>query len=139
MAAYAQITGRLGQDPALQYTHGGTPVVNLSVASHRQKRDAEGEKVQRADWYRVSLFGRNAEVMAEYARKGTAVTFNGRLQLDTYLDRAGVERTATCLIADSFEFMPGGQRTTAVNESTSLTATTQTEAAEEAAAAEIPF
>jgi single-strand DNA-binding protein len=137
MAAYAQITGRLGQDPTLHYTHSGTPVVNLSVASHRQRRDAEGEKVKQADWYRVSLFGRNAEILAEYARKGTAVAFNGRLQLDTYLDRAGVERTATCLMADSFEFMSGGQRTTAANEGAPPAATTQTEAVEEEA--EIPF
>ncbi|MFN0122014.1 MAG: single-stranded DNA-binding protein [Blastocatellia bacterium] len=133
MPAYAQITGRIGQDPSLHYTHGGTPVVNLSVASQRQKRDAEGERVQGADWYRVSLFGRNAELIAEYARKGSALAFNGRLQLATYLDRAGVERTATCLIADSFEFMPGDKRDASERESVSAAS------AEEMAAGEIPF
>lgn len=137
MAAFAQITGRLGQDPSLHYTNSGTPVVNLSVASQRQKRDAAGERVKQADWYRVSLFGRNAELMAEYARKGTAVAFNGRLQLDTYLDREGIERTATCLIADSFEFMSGGKRTTSASESASpAAAETQTEEEEEVG---IPF
>ena len=117
MAAFAQITGRLGQDPSLNYTNGGTPVVNLSVASNRQKRAADGERINLADWYRVSLFGRNAELIAEYAKKGNALAFNGRLQLDTYLDREGVERTATCLIADSFEFMPGGKRAASESES----------------------
>jgi single-strand DNA-binding protein len=110
MSAFAQISGRLGQDPALNYTNGGTPVVNLSVASNRQKKDARGEKINLADWYRVSMFGRNAEIIAEYAKKGSAIAFNGRLQIDSYVDREGAERTSVCLIADCFEFMPSTQR-----------------------------
>ena len=110
MSAFAQITGRLGQDPVLNYTNGGTPVVNLSVASNRQKKDAGGEKINLADWFRVSMFGRNAEIVAEYAKKGSALAFNGRLQIDSYVDREGIERASVCLIADSFEFMPGARR-----------------------------
>jgi single-strand DNA-binding protein len=110
MSAFAQITGRLGQDPVLNYTNGGTPVVNLSVASNRQKKDAGGEKINLADWYRVSMFGRNAEIIAEYAKKGSALAFNGRLQIGSYVDREGIERNSVCLIADCFEFMPGAPR-----------------------------
>jgi single-strand DNA-binding protein len=110
MPAFAQIAGRLGQDPALNYTNGGTPVVNLSVACNRQKKGAGGEKISMADWYRVSVFGRNAEIIAEYARKGSAIAFNGRLQIDSYVDREGVERSSICLIADSFEFVPNAKR-----------------------------
>lgn len=110
MSAFAQISGRLGQDPVLNYTNGGTPVVNLSVASNRQKKDAGGEKINLADWYRVSMFGRNAEIIAQYAKKGSALAFNGRLQIDSYVDREGIERTSVCLIADCFEFMPSAQR-----------------------------
>lgn len=111
MSAFAQIAGRLGQDPVLNYTNGGTPVVNLSVACNRQKKDAGGEKINLADWYRISMFGRNAEIIAEYAKKGSALAFNGRLQVDSYIDREGIERTSVCLIADCFEFMPGTPRT----------------------------
>lgn len=110
MSAFCQLTGRLGQDPSLSYTNGGTPVVNLSVASNRQKKDASGERVNHADWYRVSIFGRNAEIIAEYARKGSAIAFNGRLQIDSYTDREGIERTSTCLIADCFEFLQSSKR-----------------------------
>lgn len=137
MAAFGQITGRLGQDPSLNYTNSGTPVVNLSVASKRQKRDAEGERVKQADWYRVSLFGRSAELIVEYAKKGNVLAFNGRLQLDTYVDREGVERTATCLIADSFEFLPGGNRAAAESENNPPTATATT--TDEAEEGDIPF
>lgn len=110
MASFAQINGRLGQDPALNYTNGGTPVVNLSVASNRQKKGADGEKVSVADWYRVTVFGRDAEIIAQYAKKGSALAFNGRLQTDSYVDREGQQRTSIYLIADSFEFVPTAKR-----------------------------
>jgi len=110
MPAYAQISGNLGQDVELRFTHGGTPVANVSLASNRFKKDAGGEKVSIADWFRVTVFGRDAEVLAQYAKKGSGVAFNGRLQTDSYLDREGVERTSTFLIADSFEFMPRAKR-----------------------------
>jgi len=110
MSAFSQITGRLGQDPDLRYTNGGAPVVNLSVASNRQKKNGDGEKVSVADWYRITVFGRDAEIIAQYAKKGSALAFNGRLQTDSYLDREGQQRTSTFLIADSFEFVPTAKR-----------------------------
>jgi single-strand DNA-binding protein len=110
MSAYGQIIGRLGQDPQLNYTTGGTAVVNLSVASNRQKKDGNGERVSVADWFKITVFGRDAEVIAQYAEKGSALAFNGRLQTDTYTDREGQQRTSTYLIADSFEFVPSSKR-----------------------------
>ena len=110
MSAYAQITGRLGQDPQLNYTNGGTAVINLSVASNRQRKNGNGERVSVAGWYRVTVFGRDAEIIAQYASKGSALSFNGRLQTDTYTDREGQQRTSIYLIADSFEFMPMPKR-----------------------------
>jgi single-strand DNA-binding protein len=110
MSAFAQIIGRLGQEPALTYTHNGTPVINLSVASNRQRKDGNGERVNIADWFKVTAFGREAEVIAQYANKGSLLAFNGRLQTDSYSDREGQQRTSTYLIADSFEFMPSAKR-----------------------------
>ena len=110
MSAYAQITGRLGQDPQLNYTNGGTAVVNLSVASNRQKKNGDGERVSVADWYRITVFGRDAEIISQYASKGSALSFNGRLQTDSYTDREGQQRTSIYLIADSFEFVPMPKR-----------------------------
>ena len=110
MSAYAQITGRLGQDPQLNYTNGGTAVVNLSVASNRQKKNGDGERVSVADWYRITVFGRDAEIISQYASKGSALSFNGRLQTDSYTDREGQQRNSIYLIADSFEFVPMPKR-----------------------------
>ncbi len=140
--ATAQITGRLGQTPELSYTHGGTPVVNLSVASNRQKKNGDGEKISIADWFRVSVFGRDAEIIAEYARKGSALAFNGRLLTDTYTDHQGKQRTSTYLIADSFQFVPIPKRAdedAAASEETGSGEKKLEAAAPDPSASDIPF
>jgi len=109
MSAYAQISGRLGSAPELRYTNGGTPVVNLSVANNRSVR-VGGERESITDWFKVAVFGRDAEVIAQYAKKGSALAFNGRLQNEKYVDREGVTRTSTILVASSFEFVPMARR-----------------------------
>jgi single-strand DNA-binding protein len=110
MSSYAQISGRLGQDPQMTHTNGGTAVVNLSVASNRQKKNGDGERINVVDWFRVTVFGRDAEIISQYASKGSALSFNGRLQTDSYTDREGQQRTSIYLIADSFEFVPMPRR-----------------------------
>ena len=57
-----------------------------------------------------TIFGRDAEIIAQYAKKGSALAFNGRLQNEKWVDREGIERTSTVLIASSFEFLPGKKR-----------------------------
>jgi single-strand DNA-binding protein len=111
MSAYAQIAGRLGQEPELRFTNSDVPVLNLSIASNRQKRDVNGEKITVADWFRITVFGRDAEIIAQYAKKGSALAFNGRLQTDSYTDREGQQRTSTSIIADSFEFVATQKKT----------------------------
>ena len=139
MSAYAQISGHLGQDVELRQTNNGTPVVNLSLASNRFKKNADGEKVSVADWFRVTIFGRDAEVLAQYAKKGSAVAFNGRLQTDSYLDREGAQRVTTFLIADSFEFMPRTKRDERDGGGTKTGKQTEAGTANEASDDDIPF
>src|SRR5689334_14173911 len=63
----------------LRFTNSGTPVINLSVANNRSVKIGE-ERQSVADWFKVTVFGRDAEVIAQYAKKGSALAFNGRLQ-----------------------------------------------------------
>ncbi len=117
MSAFAQVSGRLGQEPELRYTNSDVPVLNLSIASNRQRKDTSGEKTTIADWFRVTVFGRDAEIIAQYAKKGSALAFNGRLQIDAYFDREGQQRTSTSILADSFEFVATQKKTeTGTNE-----------------------
>lgn len=106
MSAFAQISGHLGFEPELRYTNGGTPVVNISVANNRSVKVGEVREAV-ADWFKITIFGRDAEVISQYAKKGSALAFNGRLQNEKWVDREGIERTSTVLIASSFEFLPG--------------------------------
>lgn len=133
MSATAQITGRLGFDPELRQTNGGTAVVNLSVANNRSVKSGDQREFV-ADWYKVTLFGRDAEVIAEYAKKGSALAFNGRLQMERYEDRDGNPRSSVVLVANSFEFLPGAKR----DENKPAKAETQTTVAE-TGEEDIPF
>lgn len=109
MAAFAQLSGFLGTQPELRFTNGGVPVVNLSIANNRSVKVGD-ERQSVADWFKVTIFGRDAEVIAQYAKKGSALAFNGRLQNEKYVDREGVERTSTILVASSFEFVQTAKR-----------------------------
>jgi single-strand DNA-binding protein len=109
MPAFAQISGNLGFEPQLRQTNTGTPVLNLSVANNRTIKIGE-RRESVADWFKVVIFGRDAETIAQYAKKGSALAFNGRLQNEKYTDREGIERTSTVLIASSFEFLPSKKK-----------------------------
>src|SRR5262245_10360823 len=105
MSAFCQLSGRLGFEPELRRTNGGTPVVNLSVANNRSVKIGD-KRESVADWFKVTVFGRDAEIIAQLAKKGSARVFNGRLQNEKWVDRDGAERTSTVLVASSFEFLP---------------------------------
>lgn len=72
------LAGHLGRDPEMRYTPAGTPVANLSVASNRQY-SVDGQTVRETIWFRVSVWGRQAEVCHEYLKKGRSVLIEGRL------------------------------------------------------------
>jgi len=109
MSAYAVISGRLGVEPELRFTNSGTPVINLSIANNRSIKVGD-KRESVADWFKVTVFGRDAEIINQYAKKGSALAFNGRLQNEKYVDRDGNQRTSTILVASSFEFVPFGKR-----------------------------
>lgn len=125
MSAYAQISGRLGTEPELKFTNGGTPVINLSIANQRTVKAGDNRETI-ADWFKITVFGRDAETLSQYAKKGTALTFNGRLQNEKYTDRDGNQRTSTVLVASSFEFTPTTKRSgDSANETTTSDAEIQ--------------
>lgn len=76
------IVGNLGRDPEIRYLPSGDPVTNFSVAVNESWTDREGEKQERTVWYRISAWGRLAEVCNEYLQKGRQVLVEGTLQAD---------------------------------------------------------
>ena len=99
MLNMAQIIGHLGRDPEVRYTPEGTAIANLAVATNETWKDKNGEKQERAEWHRVVLFGRVAEIAAEYLRKGSLVYLQGRLQTRKWQDDHGQDRHTTEIVA----------------------------------------
>lgn len=74
--------GNLGRDPEMRYTPGGTAVTNLNVATNRTYTDNSGEQIKETVWFRVSVWGKQAESVHQYLRKGRQVLVEGRLTGD---------------------------------------------------------
>lgn len=73
------IVGNLGRDPEMRYTPGGQAVTNFNVATNRQYTASDGTPVKETIWFRISAWGRNAEICNQYLRKGSKVLVEGRL------------------------------------------------------------
>jgi len=76
------IVGNLGKDPEMRYTPSGTPVTSLSVATSHKYTGSDGQVVKETTWFRVSVFGKQAEAAAQYLKKGNPVLVEGRLTPD---------------------------------------------------------
>ena len=95
------LIGNLGSDPeALRYTPQGVAVVNIRLATNETWKDKQtGEQQQRTEWHRVVLYGRLAEIVQQYLRKGSKVWVEGRLQTREW-EREGQKQYTTEIIAN---------------------------------------
>ena len=102
------IVGNLGNDPDTKYMPSGGAVTNLSVATNESWKDKQtGEQKERTEWHRVAMFGRLAEIAAEYLRKGSQVYVEGRLRTRKWQDQQGNDRYTTEIIADEMQMLGG--------------------------------
>ena len=94
------LVGTCGQDPETRYLPNGTAVTNLSLATSEQWTDKQtGQKVEKTEWHRVSLFGKVAEIAGEYLRKGAQVYIEGKLQTRDW-EKDGIKRYTTEIVVD---------------------------------------
>ncbi|MYM41843.1 single-stranded DNA-binding protein [Duganella qianjiadongensis] len=104
------IVGNLGRDPEIRYMPSGDAIANIAVAtSYRSKDRNTGEQKELTEWHRISFFGRLAEIVGQYLKKGSSVYVEGRLQTRKYTDKDGVERYATDIIAEQMQMLGGRQ------------------------------
>jgi len=102
------LIGHLGADPETRYMPSGSAVTNLRLATSVSWRDKEtGEQQERTEWHNVALFGRLAEIAAEYLRKGSQVYIEGRLRTRKWQDRDGNDRYTTEIIANDMQMLGG--------------------------------
>ena len=102
------IVGNLGGDPETRYMPSGSAVTNMTVATNESWKDKQtGEQKERTEWHKVAMFGRLAEIAAEYLRKGSQVYIEGKLRTRKWQGKDGQDRYTTEVIADEMQMLGG--------------------------------
>ena len=110
----AFLIGNLTRDPELKALPSGINVCSFSVATNRVWKDKNGEKQEAADFHNIVVFGRQAETVAQYMKKGSQVMVEGRMQTRSWDDQAtGTKKYRTEVIADRVQFGANSNRTEA--------------------------
>ena len=99
------LQGKLGKDIDLKYTQSGKAVGTTSIAVDRDFKNANGEK--ETDWVNIVFWGKTAEKVANYFRKGDEILVVGRIQTRSYEDNSGSRKYVTEVVADKFSFTTG--------------------------------
>src|SRR3954469_2942849 len=103
------LVGRLGRDPEMKYTSGGTPFCRFSIATDDNWTDkGSGEKQERTEWHSVVVWDRLAEICNQYLTKGRLVYIEGSLQTREWDDKEGVKRKTTEIRANDMVMLGGG-------------------------------
>ncbi len=114
------IIGNLTRDPELKALPNGGQVVNVGVATNRVWKDKEGGKQEEVEFHNTVFFGRTAEIVAQYLKKGSSVLVEGRLKTRSW-EQDGVKKYMTEIIAESMQLGPrrdGGGSSAPVSQDT---------------------
>jgi single-strand DNA-binding protein len=105
------LVGRLGRDPETRFTASGQAVANFSLATDESFKSRSGERQKRTEWHRIVLWGKLAEIVQQYLKKGMLVYIEGRIQTRQWEDkRDGQKRTATEIVANVMRMLtPRGE------------------------------
>lgn len=102
------LIGNLGKDPETRYMPSGSAVTNLRIATSESFKDREtGEQQERTEWHSVAMFGKLAEISAEYLKKGSQVYIEGRLRTRKWQDKEQKDHYSTEIIADQMQMLGG--------------------------------
>ncbi len=108
MASFNKVilVGNLTRDPELRYTPKGTAVAKIGLAVNRNWTSESGEKKEEVTFVDVDVFGRTAENVSQYMRKGRPILIEGRLRLDTWDDKqTGQKRSKLGVVAETVQFL----------------------------------
>lgn len=100
------IVGNLGRDPEVRYTPDGASIANVTIATTDTWKDkATGEKKEATEWHRVVFFGKLAEIVGQYLKKGRQVYVEGALRTRKWQDKEGQERYTTEIVANEMKML----------------------------------
>lgn len=102
------LVGNLGADPEVRYLPSGDAVANIRLATTDRYKDKQsGEFKEMTEWHRVSFFGRLAEIVNEYLKKGSSVYIEGKIRTRKYQAQDGTDRYSTDIVADQMQMLGG--------------------------------
>ncbi|MSU45271.1 MAG: single-stranded DNA-binding protein [Candidatus Zambryskibacteria bacterium] len=102
----AIIIGNLTRDPEVKALPSGIKVASFGVATNRVWKDKNGVKQENVDFHNIVVFGRQAEIVGQYMKKGSSILVEGRMQTRSWDDAAGVKKYRTEIVADRIQFGP---------------------------------
>lgn len=103
----AILVGNLGKDPELKYTPSGQAVATFSLATTERYVDKSNQKQERTEWHNIVVWGKLAEVVNQYLKKGKSAYIEGRITTRSWDDRDGNKKYRTEIIATTVEFIGG--------------------------------
>src|SRR3990167_8096003 len=99
--------GNLTRDPEVRSLPSGAQVASMGIATNRTWKDKEGKKQEAVEYHNIVAFGRLAEIIAQYARKGSSLFVEGRMQTRSWDDKnSGEKKYRTEVIVENFQFGP---------------------------------
>src|ERR1700735_3015125 len=102
------LVGNLGADPEVRYLPSGDAVANIRLATtDRYKDKASGEMKEATEWHRVAFFGKLAEIVNQYLKKGSSVYLEGRIRTRKWQAQDGTDRYSTEIVADQMQMLGG--------------------------------
>lgn len=99
------LVGRLGKDPEMRYTSGGSPVTHFSLATDESWKDQSGERQKRTEWHNIVVWNKLAETCSQYLSKGKMVYIEGRIQTREWDDKDGNKRRTTEIVASDMKML----------------------------------
>lgn len=118
-----RLIGHLGQDPKLVSNGENSSVVSFSLATNEVYKDAQGNKATRTEWHNIVSFGRVANLIIQYCKRGEHIMLNGRLQTRQYTNKQGEQRYVTEIITEEILFLGGKKSEGSQNSETIIIST----------------
>lgn len=115
----AILIGNLGKDPELRYTPGGQPVASFTLATTERWTDRNGQRQDRTEWHNIVAWGKLAELVNQYLKKGRSAYIEGRITTRSWDDRDGNKKYRTEIVANQIQFLGSGPSSTSDYDSTS--------------------
>lgn len=110
------IIGNAGKDPETKYTESGTAVCTLTLATKHSWKEKDGQRQEKTEWHRVVFWGKLAEIVDKYVKKGSQVYVEGRIETRKWTDKNGNDKYTTEIVADQMQMLSGKPKTEVDND-----------------------